>query len=85
MTLWLVVSAAPILLAEVALDAALVGTAYRRLRREDRHYWATTALRETWLSAAVMVVFMGVLGFALQRLSPDAVSIGDVARRLFAR
>ena len=84
-TLALVVYWAPILLAEVALDAALVGTVYRRLRRSDRRYWATTALRQTWVSAAVLVAFMGVFGFALQQLSPDAVSIGDVVRRVLAR
>ena len=84
-TLALVVYSAPILLAEVALDAALVGTVYGRLRRRDRGHWATTALRQTWVSAAVLVAFMTVLGFALQQLSPDAVSIGDVVRRVLAR
>ncbi len=81
----LVVSSAPVLLAEVALDAALVGTVYRRLRREDRGYWAMTALRQTWMSAAVLVAFMAVLGFALQQLTPGGDSIGDVIRRLLAR
>lgn len=80
-----VVYAAPVLLAEVALDAALVGTVYRRLRREDRGHWATTALRQTWAAAAVLVAFMAVLGFALQQLAPEAVSIGDVIRRILVR
>jgi hypothetical protein len=80
-----VVASAPVLLAEVALDAALVGTVYRRLRREDRGYWALTALRHTWVSAAVLVTFMAVLGFALQQLAPGGDSIGDVIRRLLAR
>jgi hypothetical protein len=79
------VYSAPLLLAEVALDAAVVGAVYRRLRDEERGYWATTALRRTWLSAAVMVTFMTVLGFGLQQSTPDAVSIGDVIRRLLAR
>ncbi len=80
----LVVASAPVLLAEVALDAALVGTVYRRLRYEDRGYWATTALRRTWMSAAVLVTFMAVLGFALQQLTPGGDSIGDVIRRALA-
>jgi hypothetical protein len=84
-TVALVVYSAPLLLAEVALDAAVVGAVYRRLRDEERGYWATTALRRTWLSAAVMVTFMTVLGFGLQQSTPDAVSIGDVIRRLLAR
>lgn len=80
-----VVYSAPVLLAEVALDAALVGAVYRKLRREDQGYWATTALRKTWGSAAVLVGFMAVLGFALQKFAPDAVSIGDVFRHFLVR
>ena len=80
-----VVYSAPILLAEVALDAALVGAVYRKLRREDQGYWATTALRRTWGSAAVLVTFMAVLGFALQKFAPYAVSIGDVLRHFLVR
>ena len=80
-----VVSSAPVLLAEVALDAALVGTVYRRLRHEDRSYWVMTAVRQTWVSAAVLVTFMAVLGFALQQSTPGGDSIGDVIRRLLAR
>jgi hypothetical protein len=85
LTVAFVVYSAPVLLAEVALDAALVGTVYRRLRREERGYWAMTALRQTWLSAAVLVTFMAVLGFALQQVTPGGDSIGDVIRRLLAR
>jgi hypothetical protein len=81
----LVVASAPVLLAEVALDAALIGTVYRRLRHEDRGYWVMTALRQTWMSAAVLVTFMAILGFALQQLTPGGDSIGDVIRRLLAR
>lgn len=81
----LVVYSAPVLLAEVALDAALVGAVYRKLRREDQGWWATTALRKTWGSAAVLVAFMAVLGFALQKFAPDAVSIGDVVRHFLVR
>ncbi len=80
-----VVYSAPVLLSEVALDAALVGTVYGRLRHEDRSYWALTALRQTWVSAAVLVTLMAVLGFALQQLAPGGDSIGDVIRRLLAR
>jgi hypothetical protein len=83
--LGLVVYWAPVLLAEVALDAALVGTVYSRLRHEDRGHWAATALRQTWASAVVLVAFMAVLGFALQQMAPEAVSIGDVMRRFLAR
>jgi hypothetical protein len=80
-----VVYAAPVLLAEVALDAALVGTVYRRLRAEERRHWATTALRQTWVSAVVLTIFMALLGVALGRLAPGSLSIGDVIHRFVAR
>ena len=80
-----VVYSAPVLLPEVALDAALVGTVYRRLARADRRSWASTALRRTWVSAVTLVTFMAVLGFALRRLAPHAISVGDVIRRFAGR
>lgn len=75
-----VVYAAPLLLAEVALDAALVSSVYRRLRREDVGHWSTAVLRRTWLPAAAVVCVMVGTGFILQHVFPDARSIGDAAR-----
>ena len=48
--------AAPVLLAEVALDAALVAGIYRKLRKEDARYWLGSALRHTWLPAVIAAV-----------------------------
>jgi hypothetical protein len=72
-----VVYAAPVLLAEVALDAALVTSLYRRLRREDARYWLGSAIRRTWMPAVTAAAF---LALALQWAVPDANSIGDVWR-----
>ena len=77
-----IVYSAPLLLAEVALDAALVSTVYSRLRRDEAGHWATTTIRQTWMSALTLIVFMAGLGFALQQLAPDAHSIGGVVRQL---
>ena len=77
-----VVSAAPILLAEVALDAALVTGIYRRLRKEDARYWLGSALRHTWLPATIAAVCLWITGTALQWAMPGARSIGDVVRAL---
>ncbi len=77
-----IVYSAPLLLAEVALDAALVSTVYSRLRRDEAGHWATTTIRQTWTSALTLIVFMAAVGFALQRLAPDAHSIGGVVRQL---
>ena len=77
-----VVYIAPVMLAEVALDAALVSTVYRRLRREDAEWWAISVLRRTWLPAAALTLFVAAGGFALQQVAPDARSIGGVVQEL---
>lgn len=77
-----VVYIAPVLLAEVALDAALVSAAYGRLRREDVEHWSGAVLRRTLVPAAILVIFMCVTGFAAQQFAPDARSIGGVVRAL---
>jgi hypothetical protein len=73
-----VVWSAPMLLAEVALDAALVSTVYRKLRKQDAGHWLGALWRRTWLPAVMLVGFMTILGIALQQIAPDAVSIGGV-------
>jgi hypothetical protein len=77
-----VIYIAPLLLAEVALDAALVSAAYRRLRKEDVGHWTGAVFRRTWIPAVVLVIFMFVAGFAAQQFAPDARSIGGVIRAL---
>ena len=79
-----VVYTAPLLLAEVALDGAVVATLYRRMRRADAAHWATTTLRRTWMAALVLVVTATALGFAFERIAPGANSIGGVIRELIA-
>jgi hypothetical protein len=78
LTIGYIVSVAPVLLAEVALDAALFTAVYRRLHERDASHWAATTLRRTAVPAMVLVVFVGVVGFALQALAPDAQSVGGV-------
>lgn len=79
-----VIYIAPMLLAEVALDAALVSAVYRRLRKEDVGHWTGAVFRRTWMPAAILVVFMSIAGYAAQRLAPEAHSIGGVIRALVA-
>lgn len=78
-----VIYIAPMLLAEVALDAALVSAVYRRLRKEDVGHWTGAVFRRTWMPAAILVIFMAIAGYAAQRLAPEARSIGGVIRALF--
>jgi hypothetical protein len=77
-----VIYMAPVLLAEVALDAAIMSVLYRRLRRSEQGYWLTTVLRHTWVPAVVLVAFAFAAGFALQQVAPEARSIGAVVQSL---
>jgi hypothetical protein len=77
-----VVYIAPLLLAEIALDAALVSAAYHRLRKEDVEHWTGAVLRRTLVPATLLVLFMFVAGFAAQQYAPEAHSIGGVVRAL---
>ena len=77
-----VVYSAPLLLAEVALDAGVMSTVYHRLRRQDLGHWTGAVLRRTWLPALVVVSFMAGAGYLLQLAVPEARSIGGVLRGL---
>ena len=75
-TIWI----APVLLAEVALDAALVTAVYRRLKKADAGTWLGATLRRTWIAGAALAVFMAMTGTALTYVAPEARSIGGVIR-----
>jgi hypothetical protein len=77
-----VIYAAPVLLAEIALDAAVMSTLYTRLKKRDTSHWATTVIRRTWLPALALFVFAALGGYALDQIDPDARSIGAVFRAL---
>lgn len=77
-----VVYAAPLLLAEVALDAAVVSALYGRLKKDDVSHWALTVLRRTWIPALALVAFAAGAGYAMQQVAPDAQSIGGFVRAL---
>ena len=76
-----VVYAAPVLLAEVALVAALVAGVSKASAGGARH-WLTSAIRHTWAPALVAGLFLIVAGVAIQWALPDARSIGDVWRQI---
>lgn len=80
-TLFSMVSLAPVLFAELLVDAALAGGLYRYVRGIDRErHWLKTALAHTgWRFAAVAAV-AAAIGFTISRLVPGASSIGDLLR-----
>lgn len=76
--------AAPALLAEVLVDAVIVGTVSKQLGSIERRDWTATVLRRTWFPAAVMVLTLVVGGWALQQAVPDAKSIGPAVQSIFS-
>ena len=79
-----IVWAAPLLLAEVLVDAAIVSAVSRQLV-DDRRDWTATAIRRTWLPATIVVASLVVGGWALQKIAPDAKSIGPALRAIANR
>jgi hypothetical protein len=77
-----VVWTAPALLAELAVDAALVAGLYRRLRRSSGGHWLGTAVGRTWIPFTVVFVTVVAAGWLFQVRYPEADSIGDVWRLL---
>lgn len=77
-----VIYIAPVLLAEVALDAALVTTVYRRVRPHDLQHWSLGVVRRTWLPALVLALCLAGAGAALEQVAPEARSIGGVIAHL---
>lgn len=73
MALW----AAPALLAEILLDAMIVGGMVRQLRRTDRPHWTLGVLGRTWIPAMSLLVLLAGSGWGMQAWVPQAQSIGD--------
>lgn len=67
---------APVLLAEVFLDAFLVSMFYRRLRIATNEHWLGTAVRRTWRIALAVAALLGIAGWLLESMTPGAQSIG---------
>jgi hypothetical protein len=81
-TIVYVVYLAPALLAEVLVDAVIVATISRRVARGDRRDWTATLIRRTCVPALLLISFLVVGGWALQRLAPDARSIGPAIQAI---
>ena len=77
--------AAPALLAEVLVDALIVGTVSKQMGLLERRDWTATAIRRTWFPATVMILMLVVGGWALQQAVPDARSIGPAVQALAMR
>ena len=81
-TIFMMVAAAPALIAEVFLDAFIVTALYRRLRAAQKEHWLGTALRKTWGAALAMATALGLAGWVLEEIASGAPSIGKAIEQL---
>lgn len=77
-----VIAQAPLLMAEVLLDAVLVSALYQRLRKLEPQGWLTMALRRKAWPALASAVFLMAAGWLMHCAAPDARSIGGVWREV---
>jgi hypothetical protein len=73
-----VIAAAPALVAEVFLDAVLVGALYQRMKHIEQRWWLGGAIRQTWYPVLLTALGLMIIGFAMQAAAPGAKSIGEV-------
>ncbi|MDQ1256099.1 MAG: hypothetical protein QG656_695, partial [Candidatus Hydrogenedentes bacterium] len=71
---------APSLFAEVLFDGALAASLYRRVGAPPEDHWAWTVFRRTYLLLAILLLFFGVAGYAMQYAVPEAHTLGQVLR-----
>lgn len=79
-----VVYIAPVLFAEILVDALLVGGLYTKVKKIDRRHWLETALKKTWLPAFLCAFAFGVAGYLFQWALPEARTLGEVLHAAFS-
>ncbi len=77
------IGGAPLLIAEIFIDAVLAGLLYRRLRIPVNEHWLGTAIRKTWLYVGGAAVLMAIAGFCLDHMAPQSDSLGKAIKELF--
>jgi len=73
-----VVWTAPVLFAEILVDALLAAGLYRRLRGLERQHWMVAALKRTVIPFALTTVLVAGAGWGMGAYAPEARSIGQV-------
>ena len=73
---------APVMIAEVFIDAVLSGMLYRRLRIAASEHWLGTAIRKTWRYVLAVAVLMCVAGFALDFSAKNSDTMGMAIKEL---
>jgi len=73
-----VIWSAPLLFAEILVDALLAAGLYRRLRVLDQRHWMVAALRHSALPFLLTALVAAGAGWGMQQYAPAAVSLGQV-------
>lgn len=80
-SVWVVWSA-PVLMAELLVDAAIAGGLYKRMQGMQAQGWWRLCLSHTIWPLLGLLVFFAGLGWLAQELAPDAVSLMQVLEAL---
>jgi hypothetical protein len=80
-----IIVAAPALLSEALVDAAVVGAFYKRVRKIQGSNWLLGAIRGTWIPFVIIVAVLSIAGIVIQYLKPEFVSLGDVVRFILTK
>ena len=73
-----VVFGAPLLIAEVFLDAVLVAALYKKVRGLTPRWWLSSAARKTAAPVLLTALLLMIGGAVFELIDPRARSIGDV-------
>lgn len=76
-----VIWSAPVLFAEILVDALLSAGLYRRLRLLDARHWMSAALKRTVIPFVLTTLVVTGAGWAMQAHTPGARSLGEVIAR----
>ncbi len=77
-----VIYIAPVLLAEIFVDGVLLAGLYKKTKDLEKTNWLKTAVRKTLLSAILAFLLFTIAGFTMQKIAPEARSIGEVYQSL---
>jgi hypothetical protein len=73
---------APILFAEVFVDAVLVGALYKRIKPMQGQWWVLGAVRHTWRPVTLTAAALLVCALIFRYIAPNAHSAGEVLAHL---
>ncbi|MDX6268838.1 MAG: hypothetical protein QOD28_61 [Acidobacteriota bacterium] len=77
-----VVYVAPVFLAEILVDALLLAGLYKRLKGVEPRHWLRSCVRRTLLPALLAVALFIAAGYLMERVAPEARSIGEFWREI---